>query len=255
MAEAFAPGLPAWVDLVTRDPAGARSFYGALMGWTFDIGGPETGSYTYCTVDGARAAGMVGRQVETMPTSWTTYFATDDVDATADAMTAAGGTTLLGPADASPSGRVVVGVDPGGAPAGGWQAGDHAGAQTQDVPGAVVWTELVSGDLDGVLPYYTQVFGHQWQESEAGESWPRYLSFQVDGNLAGGATEADAQWPADAQPGWLPYFGVVDVEDAVAAAAGLGGVVLAGPAASPYGRWARLRDPQGAIFQLLELPG
>ena len=253
MADGFAPGLPAWVDLVTRDPAGARAFYGALLGWEFDIGGPEAGYYTYCTVAGARAAGMVGQQVETMPTSWTTYFATDDVDATARLMTQAGCTLLLGPADAGPAGRVVVGVDPAGSPAGGWQAGEHAGAQTQDAPGAVVWTELVSTDLDAVAPFYTRVFGHQWQEAEAGDSWDRYLSFLVDGNLAGGATEPDAQWPADVQPGWQPYFGVTDIDATVATAAELGGAVLGAPAASPYGRWARLRDPQGGVFQVLEL--
>ena len=245
----YEPGLPAWVDLVTSDPDEARPFYAALFGWDFDIGGPETGGYIYCLADGLRAAGMVGQSVETMPPAWTTYLATDDVDVSAALMIRAGGTVSLGPADAGPAGRVVVGIDPAGAAIGAWQGGEHPGAAVTDAPGAVVWTELLSEDLDAVTPFYTQVFGHRWQDS-AMPGWSRYATFSVGEQLAGGATPATG-----GATGWLPYFAVADVAAAIESVERLGGAVLTPPADSPFGRWARVRDPQGAAFCLLEQAG
>ena len=245
----YEPGLPSWVDLVTSDPEGARLFYGELLGWTFDIGRPDTGQYTYCLAGGRRAAGMVGQAVETMAPAWTTYLATDDVDATAALIPQAGGTVRMGPADAGPAGRVVIGVDPAGATIGAWQGLEHASAEVTDAPGAVVWSELLSQDVDAATPFYAQVFGHRWQDS-AMPGWSRYLTFSVGEQLAGGATTADGEIA-----GWMPYFAVADLDHAIDAIPRLGGAVLTAPAGSPFGRWARVRDPQGGVLQLLESTG
>jgi predicted enzyme related to lactoylglutathione lyase len=51
-------GMPSWADLMTDDPEAARAFYGALFGWTFDIGGPESGHYTMCKTGAHNAAGL-----------------------------------------------------------------------------------------------------------------------------------------------------------------------------------------------------
>ena len=246
MPDTFAPGTPAWVDLVTSDPDGARVFYGGLFGWEFDIGGAETGRYTYCLAEGRRAAGMVGQPVGTMPPAWTTYLATDDADATARRVPDAGGTIVMGPVEAGPAGRVVIATDPAGATIGAWQGREHPGAEVTDAPGAVAWTELLSSDLDGVTPFYSDVFGVRWARSDM-PGWSRYATFSVGEQLAGGATVADGD-----ATGWLPYFAVADAEEAVGTIDALGGAVVTTPAASPFGRWVRARDPQGALFQILE---
>jgi predicted enzyme related to lactoylglutathione lyase len=242
--DGFAPGVPNWIDLVTTDPQGARAFYGALLGWEFDIGTAEAGFYTYCTRNGQRAAGMVGVAVDTMPTAWTTYMATEDVAATGRRMTDAGGSLLLGPVEAGPAGSVVVCTDPAGAVIGAWQPGEHAGFGILDEPGAVVWSELATPDLAAAVSFYTAVFGYQWESDESG-----YATFSVDGRTAGGA----AQVPG-APATWTPYLGVSDVDDAVAQTRRLGGAVQVGAADSPYGRWARLTDPQGGLFNVLAIP-
>ncbi len=35
-------GAPNWIDLTTSDPERAQQFYGAVFGWTFETGGPES---------------------------------------------------------------------------------------------------------------------------------------------------------------------------------------------------------------------
>jgi predicted enzyme related to lactoylglutathione lyase len=249
LVERYEPGRPCWVDLVTSDPDGAREFYGGLFGWTFDVGGPETGSYTYCLVGGLRAAGMVGQPVETMAPAWTTYLATHDVDATAARIPHAGGAIRMGPADAGPAGRVVIASDPAGALIGAWQAGEHPGAQVTDAPGSVVWSELRSADLDTVMPFYAQAFGHIWQEADM-PGWSRYATFAVGDQLGGGATPSDSQ-----AAGWLTYFAVADIREVTTTIERLGGSVTTPPVDSPFGRWASVSDPQGAAFAVLEPAG
>ena len=44
-------------ELIGPDPARLREFYGALFGWTFEVGKPEMGYYTNCNLRDRRAAG------------------------------------------------------------------------------------------------------------------------------------------------------------------------------------------------------
>ena len=45
-----APGTPTWIDLTAPDAPSARSFYGALFGWEYDVSGPEYGNYATARV-------------------------------------------------------------------------------------------------------------------------------------------------------------------------------------------------------------
>jgi len=51
-------GTPTWIDLGIPDLDRAMDFYGALFGWTFDVGPEEYGRYTTCLLDGRRAAAL-----------------------------------------------------------------------------------------------------------------------------------------------------------------------------------------------------
>ncbi len=55
------------------------------------------------------------------PSTWTTYFASADVDATATRIANAGGQVLSGPMDVMDQGRLVVASDVTGAVFGVWQ--------------------------------------------------------------------------------------------------------------------------------------
>lgn len=249
----YQPGTPAWVDLMTSDPEGARRFYGELLGWEFEVGPPESGHYTMARVRGLDVAGLGGEPAPAgMPTAWTIYFATDDLEGAAKQITDAGGTVTMGPMDVMEEGRLLVAADPTGAIFGLWQAGKHIGARLQSEPGALVWTELATRDLTAAKRFYTAVLGYEWDAATGtGPGGLAYATFSVKGRLAGGALQMNERWPADVPAHWMPYFGVTDADAAVAAASRLGGGAIVAPTDSPYGRFAVLRDPQGGVFTVI----
>ncbi len=247
----YAPGTPSWVDLMSSDPQDARRFYGALFGWDFEIGPEETGHYTLCRVRGHNVAGLGGEPApEGIPTAWTTYLATEDVDAAVQRVTDAGGSIVMAPMDVMDQGRMAIATDPTGAVFGMWQAGAHVGASLVNEPGAIVWNELATRDLAAAQAFYTAVFGHGWEVS-SGEGGPPYTTFAVEGRMAGGALEMTGDWPAETPPHWTPYFAVADTDAVASSAQRLGGGLAAPPADSPYGRMAALSDPQGGAFSVI----
>lgn len=91
-------GAPAWIDLASSDLEKSKAFYSALFGWTLQDAGPEYGGYINAHKDGKAVAGMITNNPEwNAPDAWTTYFATDDIDATLQKAVAHGGTNCLPP--------------------------------------------------------------------------------------------------------------------------------------------------------------
>jgi predicted enzyme related to lactoylglutathione lyase len=257
MAEvtSYAPGTPSWVDLQTSDPEGARAFYGELFGWELEVGGPETGNYALARLRGHNVAGLGGEPApQGMPTAWTTYFATDDVDGTVKRITDAGGQVMIEPMDVMDQGRMAIASDPTGAVFGLWQAGKMPGASLVNEPGTLSWNELATRDLDGARRFYAAVFGHGWDDVDTGEGGPPYATFSVQGRSVGGGMQMDDSWPAQVPAHWRPYFTVDDTDAAVAAVGRLGGSVQMPPTDSPYGRMAAVSDPQGGNFSVIQSP-
>ena len=90
-------GTPCWVDLGVSDIPKALAFYRGLFGWDIQEGPPEAGGYALCTIGGLPVAGIGPKMgPPDMPTVWTTYLATDDADATAAKIKAAGGQVMMG---------------------------------------------------------------------------------------------------------------------------------------------------------------
>ncbi len=251
---AYAAGTPSWVDLTTSDPEGARAFYRALFGWEFEIGGPETGHYTMCSLQGLPVAGMNGEPASPgMPPSWITYLATDDVEASAQRLTEHGAKLMMGPMEVLEHGSMALGFDPTGAVFGVWQAGAHIGAALVNEPGAIVWNELVTRDLDTARTFYGALFGYGWQSMDIGGERP-YQMFTVGERVVGGMMQMPAGWPAEVPSHWTPYFQVAQADEAAAEAERLGGAVTLPPAEASFGRFAALRDPQGAAFNVVQPP-
>jgi len=65
------------------------------------------------------------------------------------------------------------------------------------------------------------------------------------------------EWHAGDRPNprWLTYFAVDDADAAAASAGRFGGDVLFPAQDSPFGRFAVLRDPQGATFNAIRPSG
>jgi len=249
----YAAGTPAWVDLTTTDPDGAKRFYEALFGWEYQVGGAEEGFYTMCRVRGHDAAGIGGTASTEVPPAWTTYLATDDVTAAAERITGAGGTLLFEPMQVAQYGHMLIGADPTGAVFGLWQPLEHIGSSLVNEPGGIVWSELATRDSDRAHQFYTDVMGWSWQDVDTGGG-PRYQTFAVEGRDVGGCLQMDASWPEAIPSHWMPYFAVADTDASILTAEAAGGVVSVPATDSPHGRFAVLLDPQGAVFTVVSAP-
>jgi predicted enzyme related to lactoylglutathione lyase len=242
-------GFPCWADLTAPDPAVAKAFYGAVLGWTFQDQGEEFGNYSIATTKGVPAAGL-GPAQEGQPNAWTVYLASDDADATAASIREHGGTIFAEPFDVGPLGRMLVAADPTGAAFGVWQARQHIGANIVNEPGALSWDDLRTTDPPAARRFYTAVFGYRMEPlADAG---PEYTLFFVDDQAPLGGMGGMFGAPEGTPSHWLAYFGVADALAAADAAAANGGTVLAPPFATPYGTMGGLTDPGGAVFWIAQ---
>jgi predicted enzyme related to lactoylglutathione lyase len=250
---AWPAGTPCWVDLGVDDVTRAGTFYSRLFGWDIQAGPPEAGGYTMCLKDGHPVAGIAPKQgPPDTPTVWTVYLASEDVDATAGKVTAAGGQVLAEPVDVMNFGRAAIAADPAGAAFGIWQARQHTGLGLANEPGSVCWNENFSRDLDGNKAFYSAVFGYEYGDMSTPEF--RYATLKVDGKEVGGIGDLGSGFPPDAPAHWSTYFAVGDTDAAVATITGAGGTVMREPWDSPYGRMAVVSDDQGAMFSLMGTP-
>lgn len=110
-------GRLTWNELVSRDAGVARSFYSDLFGWEWDVMEMPQGTYWVILNDG-RSNGGVMRMTEEwpdgVPSHWMVYIGSDDVDASATRVRAAGGKVHVEPMDIA-VGRFCVAADPTGA--------------------------------------------------------------------------------------------------------------------------------------------
>jgi predicted enzyme related to lactoylglutathione lyase len=109
-----------WSELQTADPARARAFYAAVMGWTPKVvaladqtRAPEAGEkeYTLFSSDSREVAGAT--QAEAAPGTtqealWLTYIQVANVDLAALKAVELGGKLLEAPADVPNTGRIAV---------------------------------------------------------------------------------------------------------------------------------------------------
>jgi len=236
------------------DIAAARLFYEGLFGWSMLESPPEYGGYVNAAKNGRLAAGIGPKMAPDTPTSWLIHFATSDVDASAERVSANGGQVLMGPMDVMELGRMAVCADPSGARFGLWLARGHTGLAVVNEPAAVIWTEQMSRSCESSLAFYAAVFGWEFHDMSAGGA--RYASFVTQARESrdiGGVGEYDADGLELPDQWWL-YFGVDDTDAAVDQVVKLGGSVIRPPADSPYGRLATVADNQGASFTLMAAP-
>lgn len=234
---------------MTTDADAARTFYGGLFDWQFEVGEEDTGFYSMATLQGKYVAG-VGAMPMDEPPQWTTYLATADAEATADAAVRHGASVVAPAMDVMQFGRMACFNDPTGATFSVWQAGEHHGAQVVNETGALVWNELMTREYDTAKEFYSAVFSYTYTPMEAGGF--DYATIEVDGSTVGGIGGFPAEVPADVPPHWRVYFAVDDADAAVAKAESLGGSVLRPATDMPYGRHADLIDPQGAVFSVIK---
>lgn len=246
----YAPGTFCWNDLTTTDQAAAKVFYSGLFGWEAeDMPVGEDVFYSMQRLGGKDVA-AISPQPQTqrdagVPPVWNSYVSVERADDAAERATALGGTVHAPPFDVMEAGRMAVIQDPQGAFFMVWQPRQHFGAALVNAPGAPVWNELASPDPDGSSAFYSRLFGWTVAPFEGGPE--PYLSIKNGEANNGGIRQLS---PPGTPPNWLVYFGVEDVEAALAKVAELGGTHIAGPIDIQIARIAIVQDPQGAVFAL-----
>jgi uncharacterized protein len=246
-------GTPCWVDVSVDDVPKAIAFYQALFGWDIQLGGPEVGGYSIAHLDDRIVAAVSPKYGDAeAPSAWTTYLATDDVDATAGKVKGAGGQVLAEPMDVMSEGRLAIALDTAGAVFGLWQGGNTTGIGLVNVPGTLAWNEQMSRDFHASKAFYKAVFGYAYTDV-SGDGF-KYVMLMVDGHEVGGLGEYPEGTPQETPAAWSSYFAVEDADAAVAKVVELGGTVVQPIRDSPYGRIGVVADNNDAVFSLVEPP-
>ncbi len=248
----YTPGTFSWTDLTTPDQDAAKAFYSALFGWEItDTPVNETTSYSMAAIDGKPVAAISPQpeqqRANGVPPLWNSYITVTDADAALERAKELGATVHAPAFDVMQAGRMGVIQDPQGAYFLVWQPRDHIGAQLVNAPGALVWNELGSPDIDASARFYTELFG--WTTSPMEGDIPYLVVVNSDGHSNGGIRPP---MPPGTPPFWLVYFAVEDIDDAVARVTELGGAVLAPPTDIGIAKIAIVTDAQGAVFALYD---
>jgi uncharacterized protein len=290
--DGYIPGVPCWVDASEPDPEAAVDFYRGLFGWEFEEAMPPGAEGKYLVARGEAASSSIfdisgelrsGEVAAIRSISggappvamWNTYFWVDSADDAAAKVGDAGGAVVVEPFDFLDACRTAVFTDPEGAAFSVWEAKEHKGAELVNDPGAVVFNNLNTRDVEAARSFYGSLFG--WQTAEIGggaEGWtlPGYgdwLEREHHPGLRRQMAEAGAPEgfedvvgsivpisddQADTPAHWSVTFASADADATAAKATELGGKVIVAPFDAPWStstytiRMTVIADPQGATF-------
>jgi len=131
--------------------------------------------------------------------------------------------------------------------------------QAKQLPqnGEFCWTEIATDDLEACKTFYAEVFGWDYEKSEATGAEMQYLEFGTDVERPfGGMFEMRAEWYG----GELPephiniYVAVDDADETARKAFDLGGTIVSPPMDLPkVGRMCQIEDPTGAKFFIIRM--
>jgi len=246
-------GAPCWADIVVPDLDAARAFYGPVLGWEFEAGGPDVGGYLVATLAGRRVAGLTtpAPGAPAPPSAaWCVYLATSDADASAARAVELGATVVLAPTRILDRGTTTLLADPTGAVVGLWQPGANPGWTVVDEPGAPTWSEVFSHDQPASLAFYTGLFDYTVRDLSGGGL--TYAVLDLGHHPAAGVGAYGAAAGDGAPSAWTLYVAVDDTDAAAARVEAHDGRVLQAPVDTPYGRVAIVTGPGGEVFALMQ---
>jgi predicted enzyme related to lactoylglutathione lyase len=252
------PGAPSWVDLMSPDVDGSKTFYTAVFGWDAEDQFDDDGNRVYVMfrLDGKSVAGLGGQppgMPPGMPAVWNSYVATDDVAATAAEVTDAGGTVVMPPMQVFDSGEMAIFTDPTGATFSVWRAIEHIGAEVGNEPDTYSWNELMTRDIDAALAFYTSVFGWSYEPQDMGPAGTYHVIAGGESGGLGGLMAMPPDVPEQVPNHWGVYFTVADVDATIQAITAGGGQIVNGPMDIPgVGRTATAHDPAGGNFNIMQ---
>jgi uncharacterized protein len=252
---AAVPGTVCWVDLLSSDPPRAISFYGALFGWVPRRSAGVADGYVVLEAAGETVAGLASNIPESgVPDGWSIFVGCDDLPRAERAAAAGGGEVAVQAMPIAESGRASIAIDPAGAAVGLWDLGRRGGFERSGGPDSAIWYELVTRDYDAALEFYADALGWSAQPLAAGDEI-RYSFCAVGDRVVAGVLDGSAGLEAGAASYWQVFFGVADVDSALARVVELGGTVLHPAWDTEFGRRAVVADPTGARFGVASIAG
>ena len=128
--------------------------------------------------------------------------------------------------------------------------GPDAGAGVR-LPGKVIWLDLATEDPASARAFYGAVFGWTFRDAA-----PSYAIAENGSGKVAGVFRHDSPRPGAVRARWLALISVTDAAQAARAVHERGGEVLVAPRTiAGRGTHAVFRDPDGAVFGVLQGEG
>jgi len=219
-----------YVSINTPDAARAKTFYGHVLGWSFD------GHHVLPPHESALSMGIF----ETPgPSTLFCCYAVDDLTAAREAILSGGGT--VGEPQQREFGTVLDATDPQGTPFAVYR--DTAGTPRPPLngagPGELSYITYFAEDSAAFRAFFSRVLYWTFEPGRVEDGWA-VEGAQPMAGMAGGA----------ARPVTVPMWTVTDIDAAVARVRAAGGTVIEEPSTQPYGESALCADDQGGRFYL-----
>jgi predicted enzyme related to lactoylglutathione lyase len=241
-----------WHDLMTKDVAAARRFYGGLLGWKFEETTRGARPYVLAKVGSTPVAGFVDvTEFPNAGTQWLSYMAVSDVDQAAALVQSAGGKVIVTAREVEPVARVAVIADPQGAPLGVARLRKDRPDPITPIPMHFFWDELLARDAPQALDFYKRLAGYDSRVTDTRLG----VEYHVLRRSRGRAGLFQLPANSEVQPLWLPYVLVGDPAMFAARVASLGGrVILPAAPERRNNSLVVIADPGGAPLALQKYP-
>ncbi len=220
-----------YVSVWTPDADRAATFYGHVLGWTYDRA-------THRVTNTTLAIGISG--INSHRTLFCCY-AVADLPTASAAIMAAGG-AVAEPQDMG-FGIMLAATDSQGAPFAIYQpTGDVARPELNGAgPGELSYITYEVGDSAPFREFYSRVLHWSFEPGRVQDGWAISPAHPM-GGVAGGS----------AAPMTVPMWTVTDIGAAIHRVRAAGGTVISEPQQQPYGLMAECADDQGSRFYLGE---
>ena len=244
-----ARGRIVWRELMTPDTEKSRAFYGELFGWKFDNSKYEAlENYIMFSAGDAEIGGFVPcDEAQKLPSYWIGYVSVDDLDERTASVEGLGGKVVHGPTPIADVGRFSVVRDPEGGHIALFDPARPGQVPEQPKPWTFCWDEVATGDVARLEAFYTRAVGWTTSKPDFDDSG-NYLIFKQGDAMAAGLSQGPAGQPA----AWTTMVLVDDLDGRLDKAKQLGASVLVEPTPLPFGRFAVLRDPVGAVIGIFQ---
>lgn len=250
-ADPIDAGRFVWHDLMTRDVAAAKRFYGELLGWRFEDTRRNDRPYVLAQSAGTPVAGIV--DVSARPNAgpqWLSFLAVADMDGAVSAVQSDGGKVLF-PPQTLPLARAAIVADAQGAPLGLAQLRRTVPNPEKPARGGFFWHEYLARDAARALDFYKRLAGYEATVSDSRLG----VEYHLLRSARGRAGLFQLPPASDVLPNWLPYILVDDAAALAPRVTELGGRVLLAPAPERRnGSLLVIADPGGAPLALQKYP-